>query len=256
MLMILSPAKRLDFESTPPSSFGESTSPAFLGQSSALIEELRKYSREELSSLMKLSPALAALNHGRYERWHPEGGRAALSAFQGDVYRGLAAATLSAEASERARGQLRILSGLYGLLAPSDMIQPHRLEMGTRIKLPSGTGLYQVWKEPISAALRELCSEAGHRSLLNLASKEYSKAVELEGFPVPVTTPSFVQERDGRRRIVAIHAKRARGLMARFVLEEGLQEPSELSAFDSEGYAYDPASPISSPVFVSRVDHS
>ena len=142
------------------------------------------------------------------------------------------------------------------ILAPSDAIQPHRLEMGTRLKLPGGTGLYRVWKEPVSAALRELCAEEGHRSLLNLASKEYSRAVELEGFPVPVVTPSFVQEKDGRRKIVAIHAKRARGLMARFVLEEGIREPSELSGFRSEGYAHDSSSPLLSPVFVRRTDHS
>ena len=256
MLMILSPSKRLDFESAPPQSFGRATSPPFLEQSAALIEVLREYEPRELSTLMKLSSPLAALNHERYQRWHAEGERAALAAFQGDVYRGLDAASLSPEASERAHDQLRVLSGLYGLLAPSDLIRPHRLEMGTRLKLSSGTGLYQVWREPVSAALRSLCAAGGHRALLNLASKEYSRAVELDDFPAPVVTPSFVREKDGQRKIVAIHAKRARGLMARFVLEEGLREPSELSAFCAEGYAYDPESPILSPVFVRQADHS
>ncbi len=250
MLMVISPAKTLDFE-TPPTT-EVSSQCDFLDQSAILVKQLRDYTALQLAKLMDLSDRLASLNVARFESWKRPfsvaNAKQAVLAFNGDVYEGLDAVTLNKTQLTRAQKHLRILSGLYGLLRPLDLIQPYRLEMGTSLTNPRGKDLYQFWGERIGAGLNEALSDHRQKVLVNLASDEYFKAVK--GLDYPVVTPVFQEKKGGTYKVVSFSAKRARGLMVRYALEHKIDDPMALTSFDVEDYVFDPkASDASRLVF-------
>jgi cytoplasmic iron level regulating protein YaaA (DUF328/UPF0246 family) len=241
MIIVLSPAKSLDFK-TPPT-IREHTQPAFLVQSQLLINQLRQYSPAEISQLMSISDPLAVLNVTRYAEWAQpfteQNAKQALLAFNGDVYEGLDAASLSLSDLQFAQTHLRVLSGLYGLLRPLDLMQAYRLEMGTRLANPSGKDLYAFWGERITDGLNALALESGAKALVNLASEEYFKSIKPKKLAVPVIQPVFEDWSAGKFKVVSFYAKRARGLMARFAIVQRIKSPVGLKKFASEGYAYE-----------------
>lgn len=243
MLILLSPAKSLDFES--PISLAEATLPDFLDQSRLLAKRLKTLSPAELASLMSISDPLAALNAARYADWrvpYPAGkARQAALAFNGDVYEGLDARSLNADDLRFAQDHLRILSGLYGLLRPLDLILPYRLEMGVRLENQRGKDLYAFWGARLAEAVNSALEKAGAAAIVNLASIEYFKAVDGKGLAAPVIQPVFEDWRGGRYKVVSFFAKRARGLMARFAVTRRIVDPAGLRDFDAEGYGFDAA---------------
>jgi len=242
MLIVLSPAKSLDFES--PAVTDTHTLPEFMPQAGKLIERLRELSPAQIAGLMKISDPLAALNHGRYAAWSPkftrENAKQAVLAFNGDVYAGLDAATLPPPALDYAQAHIRILSGLYGVLRPLDLMQPYRLEMGTKLATAAGKDLYAYWGERVSASLNAVLAERRAEALVNLASEEYFKSVRPKLLAAPVITPVFEDWKGGKYKIISFYAKRARGLMARYAAQNNIIQASDLHAFDSEGYRFDP----------------
>jgi len=240
MIIVLSPAKTLDY-ATPPT-LAEHTQPVFLEHSQLLIERLRELSPLDIGQLMSISDQLAVLNVTRYAEWSlpftPGAAKQALLAFNGDVYEGLDAGTLSAADLNFAQRHLRVLSGLYGLLRPLDLMQPYRLEMGTQLANPRGKNLYAFWGERITEALNGALREVAAPVMVNLASQEYFKSVQPRKLAVPVIQPVFEDWSSGRYKVVSFYAKRARGLMARFALLHRLQAPEALKDFSAEGYAY------------------
>ena len=240
MIIVLSPAKTLDFV-TPPS-VSTHTRPALLEQSRALIGQLRKLSPQEIGKLMGISDQLAVLNATRYADWalpfSPANAKQALLAFNGDVYEGLDAASLTAADLDFAQAHLRVLSGLYGVLRPLDLMQPYRLEMGTRLANPQGKDLYAFWGEQIVDVLITALRETAATALVNLASEEYFKSVKPRKLTVPVIQPVFEDWSAGKFKVVSFYAKRARGLMARFAVVNRLTAPDGLKAFGVEGYAF------------------
>ena len=240
MIIVLSPAKTLDFAT--PAPVADFTQPEFLAQAQLLVKRLRGFSPAELGQLMRISEPLAVLNANRYADWAapfcPDNAKPALFAFNGDVYDGLSATTLSKAALRFAQGHLRILSGLYGLLRPLDLILPYRLEMGTRLSSVRGRDLYAFWGERIVDALNAALHEAGARTLVNLASQEYFKAIPAGKLAVPVIEPVFEDWSAGRFKVVGFYAKRARGLMARLAFSERLKTAEGLKSFTAGAYAY------------------
>ncbi|OYO27990.1 peroxide stress protein YaaA [Janthinobacterium sp. PC23-8] len=254
MLIVLSPAKSLDLE-TPPTTSLHST-PDFLDYSAQLIERMRQFSPAEVGSLMGISDALASLNVARYASWTPQlqDARQAIMAFNGDVYAGFEARSLQPAQLDYAQARVRILSGLYGLLRPLDLIHPHRLEMGTRLSTARGKDLYAFWGDTITSALNRTAGENKARVLVNLASEEYFKSVRPRQLTVPVITPVFEDWKNGKYKIISFYAKRARGLLARYAAVNGIRDPEQLKQFDVDGYAYVPeASNDSSWVFRRKV---
>lgn len=243
MLSVISPAKTLDFET--PATTSLHTQPDYLDRSRELIEILRDYSPQQLSELMGISDKLAGLNAARFAEWQPpftpENAKPAAQAFQGDVYTGLDAATFSDEDNAFAQAHLRILSGLYGLLRPLDLIQPYRLEMGTRLANPAGKDLYAFWRETLTAELDRAVAQSGSPVLVNLASNEYFKAIDTRALQARVITPVFKDEKNGKLKIISFYAKKARGLMAAWMIRERLDDPEGLKDFDVAGYAYNAA---------------
>ncbi|KVN00811.1 MULTISPECIES: peroxide stress protein YaaA [unclassified Burkholderia] len=245
MIIVLSPAKSLDYE-TPPH-VSHHTLPQFADDAAALIDELRRLSPQQIGTLMSISDPLARLNFQRYADWSrtstPVNAKQAVLAFNGDVYEGLDARSLSSDDLDYAQRHVRVLSGLYGLLRPLDLLQPYRLEMGTRFANARGKDLYAFWGERITHALNaELKTRGGaSRVLVNCASAEYFKSVKPKLLDARVVTPVFEDWKDGRYRIISFHAKRARGLMARYVVEGRIGSPDALKDFASEGYAFDEA---------------
>ncbi|MDY6891835.1 MAG: peroxide stress protein YaaA [Pseudomonadota bacterium] len=241
MLILVSPAKTLDFQS--PLAITEPTRPRFIEHSRQLIERLRELSLQEVAELMKLSDKLASLNVARYQSWQPEhtpdNARPALLAFKGDVYTGLDAASFSGADFRVAQQRLRILSGLYGVLRPLDLIQPYRLEMGTRLKTAAGANLYQFWGDRITAALNAELNPAGD-VVINLASNEYFKAVQPRALHARLITPVFKDYKQGQYKIISFYAKKARGLMSRYIIQNRLDTPEGIEAFDLEGYRFSP----------------
>ena len=241
MIIILSPAKTLDF--TTPTTIAEHTQPALLDQSQLLISQLRKLSPVDIGKLMSISDQLAVLNATRYADWalpfSPTNAKQALLAFNGDVYEGLDAVTLAPADLKFAQAHLRILSGLYGLLRPLDLMQPYRLEMGTRLVNPRGKDLYAFWGERIADALNELLLETKSSALINLASEEYFKSVKPKALAAPVIQPVFEDWSAGKFKVVSFYAKRARGLMARYAIQQRMKSPAGLKKFSDEGYSYD-----------------
>jgi len=243
MLFVLSPAKTLDFESPLPSI--EATEARFLNESKALIQRLRRCSAKDLAERMSISPALAELNHGRYRDWQPEHGpdaaRPCVLAFAGDVYEGLDAPSLDLASLNWCQQHLRILSGLYGVLRPLDRIRPYRLEMGTRLDTRRGHDLYSFWGDRLSRTLISDLDGHAEKALINLASVEYFKAVPLkrQAQPARLIQPVFQGQRDEGFKIISFMAKRARGLMARYAIDQRIDRPEGLLDFDLEGYRYD-----------------
>ncbi|MDF2445311.1 MAG: uncharacterized protein K0S46_547 [Moraxellaceae bacterium] len=243
MLAVLSPAKTLDYDSPVPDL--PLTMPVFVKQSEALIGLLRDLPVAEVARLMDISDKLAGLNVARYAEWSPRftraNSRAAVLAFKGDVYEGMAAWTFSPDDHAYAQAHLRILSGLYGLLRPLDRLQPYRLEMGTPLATPKGRNLYEFWGDTLAKALNRALAEQGDDVLVNLASEEYSRAALTPALKARVVTPQFREEKDGKHKMVSFYAKRARGLMAAYIVQNRLADPAALLDFRCDGYAFNRA---------------
>lgn len=237
MITVISPAKRLNETATPDVAL---TQPQFMRDSQQLAKIARGLTAADLSALMDISPALGALNHGRFQRMGKGGlSYPAAFLFDGDTYTGLDARTLSPDALHWAGGHLRILSGLYGLLRPLDAIEPYRLEMGTRLVTPKGGTLYAYWGDKIARALNDLGRQAGASALINCASTEYFGAVDRKALRLPVITPIFLEVNEGRARTISFWAKQARGAMARYICEGYITTSADLRSFDLGGYRFD-----------------
>jgi len=241
MLTVISPAKTLDFET--PAITKEFSQPALLDYSSELNQYLRHLSSEDLSKLMTVSTNIGDLNAERNQRWETpftlHNAKQAMFAFKGDVYIGLDANTMSSEDLLFAQGHLRMLSGLYGVLRPLDLMQAYRLEMGTRLTTDAGTNLYQFWDTRITDRLNDELAEIEGDTLVNLASNEYFKAVKLKSFKGRVVTPLFKEYHNDTLKIISFYAKKARGLMARYIIDNQINEVDQIKHFDCEGYIYD-----------------
>ena len=239
MLTVISPAKTLDFD-TPPTTQKHSQ-PRFLSHSQELIDTLRQMSTADIASLMKLSDKLAGLNVARYETWQTpfslDNAKQAVLAFQGDVYTGLDAETLDEKQLTFAQKHLRILSGLYGVLKPLDLIQPYRLEMGTKLDNAKGKDLYAFWGSDIRESLQAE-DAMQDEVLINLASNEYFKAVEAKKLKTRIITPVFKDWKNGQYKMISFYAKKARGMMSRYIIEHELQDPDRIKDFDTDGYRF------------------
>jgi cytoplasmic iron level regulating protein YaaA (DUF328/UPF0246 family) len=245
MLIVLSPAKALDFTAGPEGA--GLTTPQLTDETVELAKVTKKLTVRELKGLMSLSDNLAKLNRERFQHFDPasEEGLQAAFAFNGDVYAGLRARELDRKALGWAQDHVRILSGLYGVLRPLDAIQPYRLEMGTQLKTRRGKSLYDFWGPRISAALNEAAQGHKDRTLVNCASGEYFGAVDRSALKLPVLACRFLEEKDGEQRIISFYAKKARGLLARYAIDNRIDRAADLKAFDLAGYRY--AEALSSP---------
>lgn len=243
MLALISPAKTLDFESAV-KNFPVSQ-PSLTDYSEQLIEICRTYSPQALASLMSISDKLAGLNVARYAEWqkdhNTQNARAALFAFKGDVYTGLAAESLSDEEVQFAQSHLRMLSGLYGLLKPLDLMQPYRLEMGTKLANPKGKDLYAFWGNVITQAVQNALDEQGDNLLINLSSDEYYNAVKASQLKAKIIKPVFLDYKNGKYKVISFYAKKARGLMCRYLIQQRLTQAEQLKDFDLGGYWFDAA---------------
>ncbi len=241
MLLVVSPAKKLDFETPlPTKSF---TQPTMLEHSEALIKHCLKLSPADISSLMGISDKLAGLNAARFGEWQqpftPENARPAMLAFNGDVYTGLDAFSFEEKDFAFAQSHLRILSGLYGLLKPLDLMQAYRLEMGSKLANDRGDNLYQFWGELITQALNKAIAEQGDKVLVNLASSEYFKSVKKKQLNAEIITPAFKDWKNGQYKMISFFAKKARGLMANYVIKNQIKDVAGLKAFNEAGYQFD-----------------
>ncbi len=240
MLIVIAPAKTLGYETPPVTK--TYTPPAYLKQSQQLINNLRNYSALDLAELMRLSMKLAELNFDRYADWKTpfttKNAKQAALAMKGDVYTGLDAETLTEEDLAFAQDHLRILSGLYGLMRPLDLMQPYRLEMGTKLPNEHGKDLYAFWGESITEALNKALKKQGDDVLINLASNEYFKSVKPKLLKGRIITPQFKEKKPGGYKMIGVFAKKARGLMSRYIIQHRLTDPEAIKAFDVEGYAY------------------
>ncbi len=241
MLFLLSPAKKLDYDS--PVHVETHTQPLFVDQAAGLIKVLKTKTADDIAELMSLSPALSELNVQRYGHWKrtftQANSRQAVLAFNGDVYEGLEASTLSARQLDWAQEHVAILSGLYGVLRPLDLMQSYRLEMSKRLETPKSKNLYEYWGSGIADYLNE--RQAGQKApvIVNLASEEYFKSVDLKALKARVVQCVFQDWKNGAWKIISFHAKRARGLMARYAILHKVSKPEGLHGFDLEGYQYD-----------------
>ena len=254
MLIVISPAKTLDFDSKATTDvFSE---PDLLENSEQLINILRKLSPAEIASLMKLSDKLAVLNFERYQDWqrpfNADNAKQAVMAFQGDVYTGLEANRFSEEELNWAQQHLRILSGLYGVLRPLDLMQPYRLEMGTKLANQEGKNLYEFWGNTITDNLNAQLKDTGSEVLVNLASKEYFKSVRVDDLQANIVTPDFKDWKNGQYKIISFYAKKARGLMSRWIIENRIDNPEKLKEFDVAGYRFDESQSTDSDLIFIR----
>jgi cytoplasmic iron level regulating protein YaaA (DUF328/UPF0246 family) len=240
MLLVVSPAKNLDYDSPLPTN--KFTMPSMLAHSEELISICKKLTPADISSLMGVSDKIAGLNTARFTQWSMpftvDNARPAMLAFNGDVYTGLDAKTLSEGDFDFAQQHMRILSGLYGLLKPLDLMQPYRLEMGTRLVNERGTNLYQFWGDVITNAVNQALAEQGDKVLINLASTEYFKSVKKKNLAGDIITPAFKDWKNGQYKMISFYAKKARGLMARYIIENRITEIEQLKSFDVAGYQY------------------
>ncbi|QOJ22356.1 MAG: peroxide stress protein YaaA [Gammaproteobacteria bacterium] len=243
MMIVISPAKTLDFE-TPPIT-REHTQPDFLDDSAQLIDVLRKLEPDQIGTLMSISPKLAILNSNRYFSWKrpltPDNAKQAIFAFKGDVYTGLDAETMTAAELAFAQKHLRMLSGLYGVLRPLDLMQPYRLEMGTQLKNPRGNNLYEFWGDKITQALNQAMAKQEDDILINLASNEYFQSIQLDKLNARVITPVFKDQKNDVYKIISFFAKKARGMMSRYIIRNKLTEPDTIKNFDVAGYQFSTA---------------
>lgn len=240
MIVVISPAKSLHNHCPIP--FETFSQLDFLPEAEKVVSVLKKKKPAQLAHLMDISAKLAELNHQRFQAWSlpftPENSWPAVLMFNGDVHKGLKAETFSVSEFEIAQKQLRILSGVYGLLKPLDLIQPYRLEMGTNVSIAGKKNLYDFWKAKITAKLNQEFSETGKKVLVNLASNEYFSAIDTKKLKVRIITPSFKEHKNGQFQMVSFFAKRARGLMSRFIIQNNISDPEEMKAFDLEGYYF------------------
>ncbi|ULR30543.1 peroxide stress protein YaaA [Dickeya fangzhongdai] len=254
MLITLSPAKTLDYTSPLPTQ--RYTQPALLEYSQQLMRHCKQLTPAEIASLMSISDKLADLNAARFQEWRPEfsldNARQALLAFKGDVYTGLAAEDFNEADFDFAQQHLRILSGLYGVLRPLDLMQPYRLEMGIRLKNDAGNDLYQFWGDTITDTLNQALKAQNDDILINLASDEYFKSVKPARLKARLIKPVFLDEKNGKFKVISFYAKKARGLMSRFIIQNRLTTPEQLKDFDSEGYYFDAANSSADELIFKR----
>lgn len=240
MLTVLSPAKTLDYETAPITQ--SATLPRFMDQSALLVEDARGLNPDDIRALMGVSEQIAHLNHERFMNWQSEStsdnAKQAVLAFKGDVYTGLQAETLSEDDLDFAQTRLRILSGLYGLLRPLDLMQPYRLEMGLKFTNQRGRNLYEFWGEQLTDTLNADLVSAKTGVLINLASNEYFKAVKPKLLNADIITPQFKDLKNGQYKMISFFAKKARGLMARYIIDNRITEPEALKSFSEAGYYY------------------
>ena len=240
MLILLSPAKSLDYDA--PLLTTKATQPRLAAHSAQLIDELQALSTNEVGKLMSISPKLAELNHARFQSYSPEftanNSRQAILAFTGDVYQGMALADWTPQDFDAAQEQIRILSGLYGVLRPLDRMQPYRLEMGTKFPNARGTNLYQFWGSTITELLNKDLKASGSDLIVNLASNEYFSSVKPKELDGSLITPVFKDEKNGNYKIISFYAKKARGMMADFIVRHQVQSAEDLKAFNTGGYKF------------------
>jgi len=252
MITILSPAKKL---SSNCSAYGTNYSyPKFLDASKKLVKSLKRFDPPALQSLMGISEKLSELNWERYRAWvypaSPEISREAIYTYMGDTYTGLDALTLSGDDINFAQNNTRILSGLYGLLKPLDLIQHHRLEMGTKLVNEFGNNLYEYWSSSLSKSISEELKNHNNSTIINCASVEYFKSIDFPELNNPVVTPQFKEMKKGKFRIVSFYAKKARGMMARYIIQNRIQNPNDIRSFNLDGYSYNESlSTLLTPVF-------
>ena len=257
MISIVSPAKTLDYESILP--IVDYSLSEHLTDSKALMKDLKLLEAEDLSSLMGLSTKLAALNFERNMNWSAdkkigEDSRQAIYAFKGDVYTGLDPHSLNNQQIKFLDSHLRILSGLYGILRPLDLIEPHRLEMGTKLKNSKGKDLYEFWGKKITSSLNQILEAHENKAVLNLASVEYFSSIKLPDLKAPVFSPVFKDYKNGKYKIISFFTKKARGMMARYIALKGIDRPEDIYGFNLEGYKYSKKeSSQFSPVFLRKL---
>lgn len=254
MLALISPAKTLDYQSTLPTD--EHTLPRLLQQSQQLIDVSRKLSASQIASLMSVSEKIANLNVERFRDWDSDfdlsNARQAIFAFKGDVYTGLDAYHLDEKDFKFAQKHLRMLSGLYGLLRPLDLMMPYRLEMGTRLENPRGHNLYEFWGDIITNLINEDLEQAGSNVLVNIASDEYYKSVKESKIKAEIIKPVFLDQKNGKYKVISFYAKKARGLMARFMIQNQLSSIEDLKSFNTDGYYFDAASSLAGELVFKR----
>jgi cytoplasmic iron level regulating protein YaaA (DUF328/UPF0246 family) len=241
MLVIISPAKTLDYIT--PSATIDFSIPMFISDSAELIDQLKQLNPQEISNLMKISEKLGNINFSRYLSWDSEpnfnNAKQAVLAFKGDVYTGLDVESLSSKELNWAQNHLRILSGLYGLLRPLDLMQPYRLEMGTNFKTTRGKDLYEFWGNKITSKLNQKLHKDNCGVVINLASKEYFKAIKSDSLDARIVTPVFKDWKNDKYKIISFFAKKARGMMSRYIIQRQIQDPEEIKSFDTGGYKFD-----------------
>ncbi|MFI8415100.1 peroxide stress protein YaaA [Serratia sp. NPDC078593] len=258
MLVIISPAKTLDYES--PLATQRFTQPELLDNSERLIDICRELTPVQIASLMSISDKLAGLNAARFSEWQPhftpENARQALLAFKGDVYTGLQAQDFSEQDFDFAQQHLRMLSGLYGVLRPLDLMMPYRLEMGIKLANPHGKDLYSFWGEKITQTLNAALEQQGDNVVVNLASDEYFKSVKTAKLNANLIKPVFLDEKNGKYKVISFYAKKARGLMSRFIIKNRLTSTEQLADFNLEGYAFDEAASKGNELVFKRPEAS
>ena len=257
MLYLISPAKNLDYET--PATTHVYTQPELMEDAQELAQVCVKLTPQDLSSLMGISDKLAGLNAARFAEWHPDftpdNAKQAVLAFNGDVYTGLQATDFSQAELDYAQTHLRILSGLYGVLRPLDLMQPYRLEMGTKLANPRGKNLYEFWGERITYKINEQVDATGSELIVNLASTEYFKSVKKKQLNGQLITPTFKDWKNGQYKMISFFAKKARGLMVRYLVKNQIDDLAGLLAFNLEGYEYHPElSKPNEPCFTRRIE--
>lgn len=254
MLALISPAKTLDYESVLPTD--HHTLPRLLDQSQQLIDVARKLSATEIAKLMTVSEKIAQLNVARFNDWNADfnfsNARQAIFAFKGDVYTGLNAYALAEEDIQFAQTHLRMLSGLYGLLRPLDLMMPYRLEMGTKLANPAGPNLYAFWGDTITQLINADLEKSQSDLLVNIASDEYYKSVKESKIQAEVIKPVFLDQKNGKYKVISFYAKKARGLMARYIIENKLERAQDLKSFNTDGYYFDQDSSLKGELVFKR----
>jgi cytoplasmic iron level regulating protein YaaA (DUF328/UPF0246 family) len=255
MLILISPAKKLDYDTAPTTD--TFTQPQFLDHSQVLIDQLKAYAPHEIASLMKLSDKLAVLNAERYDAFNTpfstDNAKQSVLAFKGDVYEGMQADSMDQTSLEYAQKHLRILSGLYGVLRPLDLMQAYRLEMGTKLENARGKDLYAFWGDVITDKINADLAESGNDLIVNLASNEYFKSVKKKNLQGRLVTPAFKDWKNDQYKMISFYAKKARGMMTRYIIDNQIETYEGLLGFDSAGYAYNEAmSKENEPVFIRK----
>jgi len=257
MLILISPAKKLDYDTA--STTNTYTNPQFLEHSQILIDQLKTFAPHEVASLMSLSDKLALLNAERYDAWHQpfttDNAKQAVLAFKGDVYEGMQAETLDQDGLDYAQQHLRILSGLYGLLLPLDLMQAYRLEMGTKLENQRGKDLYAFWGDIITDKINQDLTDSGNDLIINLASNEYFKSVNKKKLQGRLITPAFKDWKNDQYKMISFYAKKARGMMTRYIVDHRIDSYEKLLEFDTAGYTYNDAmSNPDQPVFIRKLE--